>query len=245
MSQDVLLLLNQGTVTPTPTPTPTPSTGLSSFAMTAREHIITALEDNRIIAVGEDPTAAEMKACLRRLNAMLKSWTAQGVTMWRQQGYDVEITAGTASVALETGISDLVDANLVVSATHERQMARWEHSDYQALPNKAQTGQPIVYTFSQASAGPVLTVWPVPSSNVTLRLDAGRITNTVQDESDVLDLPEMWHETVYSNLALRVAGMFGATLTEELIQRARRLELAMLDYDRPESYYLGSRDYRG
>ena len=51
-----------------------------------------------------------------------------------------------------------------------------------------------------------------------------------------MDVRQELQETVWTNLALRVAGMFGVQVPAELAARAQMLEAQMLDAERPDSY---------
>jgi hypothetical protein len=53
-----------------------------------------------------------------------------------------------------------------------------------------------------------------------------------------VDVPEELSETVYANLAVRCAGIFGKQAPPEVIARAQRSEREMLDTYRPASYFL-------
>lgn len=213
------------------------TSGETVFSMTAHDVVTAALVENRILASGREPKPAELADCVLRLNAMLKSWDARGSAMWRESEEQATFGVGVASVSLPEGVSDVAGARVVVSATYERPLAQWERSDYYSLPNRAQAGSPTAFYVS-AGPSPLLYVWPVPTVSTVIKLDAIRKTETITEPSQTIDIPEMWLETVYSNLAVRVAGMFGAQLGEELVIRARALETQLLDHDRPDSYRL-------
>lgn len=215
------------------------TSGVTAWSMTARDVITAALQENTILPAGTEPAADEIADCIVRLNGMLKSWAARGVTMWREIEEEVTIPAATASIDLPAGVSEVSGARLVYTSTFERPMARYDRADYMALPNKAQAGDPIAF-YASAGVEPTLYVWPVPTTEKTIKLEVSRITETVTDATETLDIPEMWQETVYANLAMRVAGLFGAELTDELVARARMLEQQLFDYDRPGSYFMGA-----
>src|SRR3712207_1356320 len=112
-----------------------PTSGVTAWSLTAREHVTTALQDARVISLGEEPAAEELAACLRRFNGMLKSW-ARASSLWLEQTVEVTITGGDGSLALDAGIKDVISARVSVSATHERPLARWERDEYYILSNK-------------------------------------------------------------------------------------------------------------
>lgn len=214
------------------------TSGTTAFSLTARDHITTAMEEGKILALGEEPTGAELDACMRRFNGMLKTWQARGV-LWKQETIDQAITANTATASLATGIRGVNAARYVESATNERQMVRFERDEYKRLPNKSASGVSTVYYVDRGATGLVISVWPVPTVNATLKLDIDMSMDTITDGAETIDVPEEWAETLYSNLAVRIAGVFDAELMPELVNRAQTSEREMFDSYRPASYMLG------
>ena len=213
------------------------TSGTTTFSLTAREIATDALQEDGIIMLNEVMEAVELNKVIRRLNAMLKSWQMDGV-LWKQETIDQTITADTATIALPAYVRGVNGVRYVESATNERQMVRFERDEYNVLPNKAASGTSTVYYVQRAEDGLVLHVWPVPTANNTIRVDIDRKMDTVTDASETLDVPEELVETVYSNLAVRCAGVFQAPLSPELVTRAAQLERKMLDNYRPASYYI-------
>jgi len=74
-------------------------------------------------------------------------------------------------------------ARYVESATNERAMSRFERDDYAILPNKAAKGTPTIYNVDQNTGALILSVWPVPTADFTLKLDIDRAIDTVTDPS--------------------------------------------------------------
>lgn len=211
------------------------TSGITAWSLTAREIILTALQEARIYGAGEEPTADDLTECLRRLNGMLKSWQGKA-NLFRETTGEVEVPGGSGSGTLDAGIRDISSVRVVVSATQERQLWPWTRSAYLSLPNKAQTGSPTAYYHSRQIGGNVLHLWPVPLDDVTLKIDYSRVGETITDASQTVDIPEEWQETVYANLAVRIADLFGAQPSPLYVQRAEMLYQQMLDSDRPDAY---------
>jgi hypothetical protein len=214
------------------------TSAVTAWSLTARDHITQALRENAILSSGEDPSADELSDCQVRLNALLKSWGTKAPALWQEASTTATITANVASVALAAGVQDVIAARVVVSATNHRQLTRWDREDYQVLPNKIATGSPSVYYLSQSIGVATLYVWPVPTANTTLSIDFVRVPETVTDASQTVDFPEEYQEALYANLAVRCAGLFGQQPAAELVMRAQRLEMELLDAGRPGAYYL-------
>lgn len=215
------------------------TSGTTVFSNTARDVAHAALQECGIIPLGETMEAAEMSAVLLRLNGMLKSWQARGVT-WKQETISQAITANTASATLPVNVRGVNGARFVISSTNERPLQRWERDQYYSLPNKAASGTPTIFHLDRNTGQAVLYVWPVPTANGTVKLDIDRAMDTVTDGSETIDIPEEWAETVYTNLAVRCARIFGAKLPQELVAQAAMLERELFDEARPASYWMGA-----
>lgn len=214
------------------------TSGVTDNAVTARDLATFAMQELRILPSGGSPKAAELADIIVRLNAMMKSWQAKGVNLWREATDTVTVLANTPSVTLNAGIRDVNAARVVLTATNQREMAKWARADYRILPNKAAVGSPTIFYVARLRDAAVMYVWPVPNTNTVIQIDIDRIAETVTDPVQNLDIPQEWQEAVYSNLAVRIAGMFGAELNQELVARAVRLERELLDADRPDSYQM-------
>lgn len=211
------------------------TSGITAWELTARDHITAALRDARIIASGSEPDAEELDDCLLRLNGLLKSWSTKA-NLFRETETTATITAGDPTVTLPADVRDVSGVRMVVSATSERPLAPWTRSQYLQLPNKASVGNPTIYYLTRGVGAPELSVWPVPSSNVTLKLDYSRVAETVTDATETLDIPQEWQEAVWKNLAVECAELFGAQLSDRYIMRAMELYQQFLDSDRPDFY---------
>lgn len=214
------------------------TSGTTAFSITARDFVKNALLENGIIAFGDDPESDEMTACLFRLNAMLKTWGSRGLG-WKQEVYTASCTADTATITLPVYVREVNGARYVESAANERAMSRFERDDYAILPNKAAKGTPTIYNVDQNAGALILSVWPVPTANFSLKLDIDRALDTVTDATQTIDIPEEWTECVMTNLALRCCNVFGVSPTPELAQRAQLSEREMFDAYRPASYFMG------
>lgn len=217
-----------------------PTSGETAWSLTAREIVTAALQENAIIALGRDPRAAEMDACLVRLNALLKSWR---VGLALEQGATVTVPADSASGAIDAGIDEVLAVRVVISATNERTLARWERDQYLSIPNKTSSGTPTAYYTSRTTAGTTLYLWPVPTVETDLKVDYLRLPETVTDPTETVDFPERHTEALYANLAVRCAGLFGVQPSQELFQRAERLRREVEDSERPASYFLEPEGY--
>ena len=212
------------------------TSGVTAWALTAADIVKAAMGEIATIDPGTDPTSDELESCLLRLNGMLKSWSLKGVSLYRETSATISTTAAQAYVTLSAGIRAISSARLVVSATNERQLWPWTRAEYMSLPNKAAVGSPTIYFLDRQRDAAVIYFWPVSATIASIKLDYDRIPETVVDSDETLDIREELQETVYANLAVRIAGIFGQTPGPELASRAQMLEQQMFDAERPDAY---------
>lgn len=218
------------------------TSGTTDYSLTVRDIVKRALDDELgVVPSGDAPTADELTFAINKLSGMLKSWQIKGV-LWKQETVDQNGDADTATIALGSFVRGVNGCRFAESATNERAMQRFERDDYNILPNKAASGTPTIYYVQRAEDGLVLSVWPVPTTAFTLKLDIDRKMDTVTSASETLDVPEELHETVIANLAVRMLGKYRIQPGEvpELVQRANMLEQEMFDNYRPASYMMGT-----
>lgn len=211
------------------------TSGSIDFTMTFREAFTRAMRMAKIVASGETPAADEAEDGMAVANLMLKSWQTD-CNIWRELS-DVLVT-DTATTVLDPRVMDVLEARLT-ETWGDRMLTRWEWGEYISLPNKATTGHPSVFVFRRGRDESTLTLWPVPSSAMTISFTAARVAEDVTSLDENLDLPQEWLECFVTNLAVRLAEEYGAEVLPTVFQRAQTLLTQMRDLDRPASYFMG------
>lgn len=206
-----------------------------TFSQTARDVVTGAMRDLGVVPLGDDPEAEELDYALDQLNLMLKSLAVEGITPWTDVETTVVISAGTSTVTLTPRPADVTEASVVVSASYERPMTRWSAGEYSDVPNKVQSGSPLAYEVRRTPTAVTMRVWPVPATDTTVGYTYTRVIEDVA-ASTVLDVPQMWGEAIREMLKARLTA-FGP-VPESVVMRAEMLKRQLLDYDRPESYFI-------
>lgn len=209
-----------------------------TFSMTGRDLVTRAMQDRRVIAIGEVPEAEELEYGIQTLNLYLKSLGARGVSPWTDVAATAVIPGGTGTVGLNPRPLDVQEARLVQTSTFDRPMQRMEQGEYLAFPNKAQLGEPVMYTVTRTTGTVSLTVWPVPQTDRTVKYTYSRVVEDITADLP-LDMPQMWIEAVQKNLAVNMTAFADPPNLMQMMQQAAMLERQLMDFDRPESYFLG------
>lgn len=224
------------------------TSGIISGEITAREVMQHAAEDLGVLGAGEELSAEEFSSMLSRLNWLLKSWQSQGANLWRVETGEITIPTGSVSGALDPNVIDVIAARVITGNSPnviELQMQPIEQGEYAQLPNKSQPGRPTMFFLSKQRSQVDLYVWPVPYQDMDFKIDYARVIEDVTDPNETLDVPQQWAETVWTNLAVKCATLFGATRLDpnavaQVKERAAILEQQLLDMDRPASVFMGN-----
>lgn len=211
-----------------------------TFTLTAGELVKRAMQTRRCLALGREPTAAEMAYGLERLNIILKPLARYEGTQWAPEEATATVTAGDPDVTLSPRPGRVVSVGLVVSATNERPLARWETGEYDVIPNKASVGDPVAYIVRETSAGIGLRVWPVPSADKTLNYRYIRVPDDVAQAS-ALDVPQDWIGDIETVLADDLAAF--ANGNPDLPAKAAYARRMIEDRARPDSYFMEPEGY--
>ena len=202
-----------------------PTSGSIDFSMTTREVCTYALEELRIVAAGETPTADDMAAVRRRLNLMLKSWQITGPNLWRQTDGAATLVASTASYTLSPKPHRVIEARYRDTSGRDLPMFEMTRQEYADLPMKTSTGIPTSYYVDYQRAAVTLTVWPVPVSATTetIRYTYQRAFEDADTLENDLDIPHEYLETVGTSLAVRCLRLFGKSDDQLRVREAQLL----------------------
>ncbi len=214
------------------------TSGLTNSTLTARQVANQAMTLIGALPSGGTMKAADAELCRVQMNFMLKSWQADGCNLWRDQDALITWPADTPSGELDPNFIDVLDVRWVQSGTYLRTLLRIERGEYNRLPNPIAAGSPTQYCVSRGRTTLTMRLWPVPQEETILKCDVTTIIQDVTTLDDNLDIPQMWLECAYYNLAARIMPIFGLP-NPEISNTALQLYAAMRDYDRPGSVNMG------
>lgn len=209
-----------------------------AFSMTGRELVTKAMQDRQVLALGETPAGEELQYGLDTLNLFLKSLCARGASPWSEVEGVATAVAGSADIALSPRPLGVEEARLSLSASYQRPMTFMERGEYLTLPNKAQPGEPLIYSLKFTVSDVEMTVWPVPTVNRQILYTYSRVIEDATADNPV-DLPQMWTEAVQKILTVKMTAFADPPNIQQLMADAAALEAQLLDFDRPASYTIG------
>jgi hypothetical protein len=161
-----------------------------------------------------------MEAARMASNMLCSRWSNMGVNLWAVDLVTTALTTGVATYPVDGNTVMILDAyvqNDDSGANIDRIILPVSRTEYASYPNKEQQGFPTVYWFdrlisssrSTGSAGPSVTLWPVPNTdNGPQYLKYYRVRQ-IQDSAltngQTVEIPYLWLEAFAYGLALRLA----------------------------------------
>lgn len=203
------------------------TSGVDIYTVTAGEVIKDALVLINVVPATQAVTAADSAAAMRALNALMQTWTMDGVYPWRKQSGQFTPVQGQAEYSLPQRPLEIIDMRWVQNGGTEISLFEVSHDEYIEQPNKSAQGQPSLYYVRRNVTDTSVYLWPTPSvvTTQTVAMSYNRRTQIVTDASEDIDLPQEWIETLTYNLAGRLGDQYGAKgeIYNRVLQRAEYL----------------------
>lgn len=160
-----------------------------------------------------------MEASRMATNMMLARWSNQGVNLWAVDLVSVPLVQAQKTYAVDGNTVMILDAYMEITNTGQpidRIIMPVSRTEYASYPNKDQQGFTTTYWFdrlissdrSSGSAGPSITLWPVPDGVSAQYLKYYRVRQ-LQDadfiNGQTVEVPYLWLEAFAYGLAARLA----------------------------------------
>ena len=161
-----------------------------------------------------------MEAARMASNMLCSRWSNMGVNLWAVDLVTTPLVTDQATYSVDANTVMILDAyvqNDDSGANIDRIIMPVSRTEYASYPNKEQQGFPTVYWFdrlisssrSTGSAGPSVTLWPVPNTdNGPQSLKYYRVRQ-IQDSGhsngQTVEIHYLWLEAFAYGLAMRLA----------------------------------------
>lgn len=194
------------------------------------------------------PSEDQMSQGIITLNALLKAWQVDGISLYRQEQISLTIPTGVGYAGNPFDITPLIlsleEARWVITPApnlYERPLGIYGYIDYMNLPNKLATSQsPSIICFDKQSTSSGIYLWPLPTFGGTLNCTVGSTVTDVNTPQDPVDFPTEWTEGAIYNLADRLMDDNGVAAADpataqRITEHAALFRSKFLDFDRPNS----------
>jgi hypothetical protein len=167
-----------------------------------------------------------MQASRMATNMMLSRWSNQGVNLWAVDLVTTPLVTGQSVYPVDGNTVMILDAYIQTDqsgSNTDRIILPISRTEYASYPNKDQQGFPTVYWFdrlissdrSTGSAGPSVTIWPVPNTDqgpTTLKYYRVRqLQDANLQNGQTVEIPYLWLEAFAYGLAFRLAQIWNPT----------------------------------
>lgn len=213
-----------------------------TFEQTGRDVVTGAMRDLGVLGLDENATDAELDYGLNQLNLLLKGLAAEGVNAWTDEEAVVDFAAGEGVAVLDPRPVDVLEARVQISGTYDRPLTEWTSGEWDMLPNKSQRGTPLVYQVLRSVSDVRLRVWPVPTADTAIAYSYARVVEDATANA-ALDVPQMWGDAIQAMLAARLTAFMPGGIPQTFLMRAEMLKRQLLDFDRPDSYFIEPYDH--
>lgn len=160
-----------------------------------------------------------MESSRMATNMMLARWSNQGVNLWCVDLVSVPLVQGQSVYPVDQSTVMILDAYMAITNTGQeidRIIMPISRTEYASYPNKTQQGFTTVFWYdrlissdrSTGSAGPSVTLWPVPDGQSAQYLKYYRVRQLQDAEftnGQTAEIPYLWMEAFAYGLAARLA----------------------------------------
>jgi len=191
-----------------------PTSGVDVLTRTARQVIKRAFVLINAVPATQDVREPDELYAVDVLNEMTQHWTTCGVTAWRKQSATFQPVQGQAEYTINERPLEVISLRWVQVGGTEIPLHEITHDEYFDLPNKETEGLPSQYYVRRDRTTTTVFLWPTPCQITTesVALTYNRRTQIVEPanvDTQEIDLPQEWLDTVTYCLAARLADSYG------------------------------------
>lgn len=144
--------------------------------------------------------------------------------------------AASGAAVYNYRLNDFKPAIRVIStrrkdASNEIPMLFESRGDYFNLPNKTQTGTPVMSYYARKEPMGIMYVWPAPDSAIpVINFSYERKIQIMNSGSDTFDMPEYWFNALAYNASVELIPKYGCSLARATLLKAaakEKLDLAL------------------
>ena len=197
-------------------------------SMSVRDLLASSLRLAGILADGETPSASEAVDALLALNQLLEGWNIESLAVYCVNRTEHALTSGKADYTCGTG-GDFatierptkIENAAVLIGDIEYPVVPCTDAEWAEIPDKALSSSlPEALHYLPTYPLGTVQLWPAPGSGMSLVLYAWNQLTAVADVNATLSLPPGYLKALRYNLAVELAGEFGAPLSQVVAEIA-------------------------
>lgn len=196
---------------------------------TALDIIESALGLTNAVGVDQTLTADETADCLARFNRLVDMWNADTLAVYNTQYSSFSTVIGTASYTIgPTGtwvaVRPASIENPAICTYQGVDFPVWSmtQSEYNTISLKTQQSQIIQrFLYINELTNGIVVLWPTPAAVVTFSANFQTLLVGPATAATTIAFPPGYEEAFETNLAVRLAPLFGKTASPDVQMRAK------------------------
>ena len=180
------------------------TSGTTAFNLTIEEII-----DEAFNRCGVRPNSGnDLRKARRNLNVLFSDWGNRGVHLWKVELDEIALVAGQAEYTCNSDVSDVLEAFVSTTGggndtanTQDVSLTKVDRSNYAALPNKLNQGQPSQYYVDRQTT-PKIYLYQAPDAS-TYTYVKFYVVKRIEDAGAYSNNPD----AVYRFLPCMIAGL--------------------------------------
>jgi hypothetical protein len=183
-----------------------------------RDQVITgALRKLAVLPSGGTPTAAQVADATDALNALVKTFQADGMPLWKITSYSFLTVIGTSTYTIGVGQTlntskplRVLQAFYTPANGNNTPMTIYNRYDYKLFPQDTSTGTPVSLYYQPLNTTGVINLWPTPvDATTSITIHYQQMYDDMDTSVDNFDFPSEWIQPLIYNLAWALAPEYG------------------------------------
>jgi hypothetical protein len=221
------------------------TSGTTTWKLNRDAVISAALRKLSVLSGGSTPETYQVTNATEALNAMIKTFQADGMPVWATKSYTFTTIIDQAAYQIGTGQALDTPAPLKVLQAWRNQSPQSSNVpmnvvpdyNYNIYPLNNSSGTPVNLYYQPQNQVGTINLWPKPADALTtITLRYQRPFEDMTSSTDDFDFPSYWTEALIFGLADRLSGEYGIPLQDRqlLTQQAERFHQNALSFGQEE-----------
>lgn len=199
------------------------TSGTTSWSLPRDTIIGVALRKLGLIPSGGTPTTHQISDAGDSLNAILKAFAADGLSLWKINSQTFTVVSGTSTYTVGPSQTincpkplKITSAFWTPSGGNNTPLNVYTRYDFNQLPQGSSiTGTPVDFYYQPGRVSGTIRLWPTPNDNTTLiTFNYTSYYEDMLSSANDFDLPAEWMMAVITKLAWVMAPEYGIPLLE-------------------------------
>jgi hypothetical protein len=207
------------------------TSGTTIYELSRDDIIKAAMRKCGVLAKGQTPDSEDYTNGTVALNALIAAWQSYGLTMWQRTEYEMTLSASTREYNIGVGQTintifplKIESAVLYTTSSGARQQLEIMDKSEFNLMNSLDTGNPTCISYTPQINKGVISLWPMPSSDVastkTLRILIRTPFEGFTASANTPDLPQEYQNALIYGLAYTISPEYGVPIMDrQALQR--------------------------